>query len=154
MLNPNFFLIFKKRIFSIAFIILLLAIGCVAAEQNRVCFKNKCFKVEIPLSPEEFYQGLMFRKHLDYDKGMLFIFEEPKKYGFWMKNTYIPLDIIWLNQEGKVVFIKKNAQTCPPAFCQPIYPDKEAKYVLEVNAGVVDDIGLNLGDRMDLDIQQ
>ena len=154
MTHLNLSPIFKKRIFSIAFIIFLSVIGCIAAEQNRVCFKDKCFNVELAVNPEELYQGLMFRERLDYDKGMLFIFEEPKKYGFWMKNTYIPLDIIWINQEKEVVFIKRGAQPCQNNLCQAVYPESQAKYVLEVNAGVVGDIGLNLGDKLTFDLQQ
>ena len=148
------FSIFKKLIFSIAFIIFLSAILCFGAESSRICFKDKCFCVELAVSSDELYQGLMFREGLGCDKGMLFIFEEPKKYGFWMKNTYIPLDIIWINQEKEVVFIKERAQPCESNVCQVIYPDKKAKYVLEVTQGIVDKIGISLGDKLTFDLGQ
>jgi len=154
MIHLRLFSIFKKITFPIAFIIFLSTISCFADEQNRVCFKDKCFNVELAITSDELYQGLMFRDRLGCDKGMLFIFKESKKYGFWMKNTYIPLDIIWINQEKEVVFIKERAQPCESNLCQAIYPDKKAKYVLEVNQGVIDEIGISLGDKLTFDLQQ
>ena len=56
--------------------------------------------------------GLMFRENMDSDRGMLFIFEKEGEYPFWMKNTLIPLDIIWINKDKEVVFISENAQPC------------------------------------------
>ena len=63
-----------------------------------------------------------------------------------MKNTLIPLDIIWLSKEKEVVFIKKEAQPCGDGNCPIISPDKEAKYVLEIKGGVANEIGLKAGE--------
>jgi len=117
---------------------------------NEVCFEENCFVVEIVDSVEERQQGLMFRESLDRDKGMLFIFEQSGVYAFWMKNTLIPLDIIWINSEKEIVFIAKDAQPCEAdEACQSINPGKEALYVLEVNAGVTTEINLEVGDKLD-----
>src|SRR4030042_2848822 len=94
----------KSILLSIVFLFLILLaiilvklINYPAGKQNQVCFKKHCFSVELAVTPEEREEGLMFRKNLDSDKGMLFIFEKEGKYGFWMKKTLIPLDIIWID---------------------------------------------------------
>ena len=114
--------------------------------QNRVCFRENCFQVELALTPEQQAQGLMFRQNLDPDKGMLFIFQEEGIYPFWMKDTLIPLDMIWMDSNKTVVFIKKDAEPCGSGDCPLINPGKKAKYVLEVNAGAAERIGLQEGD--------
>ncbi|MEE9322978.1 MAG: DUF192 domain-containing protein [Candidatus Aenigmarchaeota archaeon] len=112
-----------------------------------VCFEDKCFMVEIADTPEERAEGLMFRESLEPDKGMLFVFGQESEYGFWMKNTIIPLDIIWINSDGEVVFISKETRPCDES-CPFIRPDRKAKYVLELNAGVSDEIVLGIGDKI------
>ena len=92
----------------------------------------------------------MFRDSLDKNKGMLFIYQAHSKQSFWMKNTLIPLDIIWINKDKKVVFISENAQPCKWYSCYSIKPTAEAKYVLEVNSGVVQKIGLKTEDKLNL----
>ena len=117
-------------------------------KQTEVCFKNHCFKIELAVSPEERSKGLMLREKLDQDKGMLFVFEKEEECPFWMKDTLIPLDIIWINENNEVVFITSNAQPCKDLFCPVIKPDKKAKYVLEINGGIAENIGLTEGERM------
>lgn len=133
----------------------LLAPGSKPYAQPQVCFKEHCFFVELAKTEEARAQGFMFRKSLDKDKGMLFIFNQEGVYPFWMKNTIIPLDIIWLSKDSKIVFISKSAQPCLPAqadtksSCTGINPEVNAQYVLEINAGVSDELGLNVGDGLD-----
>jgi len=114
--------------------------------EERVCFEEDCFYVELAQTPEQRNRGLMFRNKLEENRGMLFVFDHEGVYSFWMKNTFIPLDIIWLNENKEVVYIEKNAQPCLEDKCPSFKPDKEAKYVLEINGGMVDKIGLKLGD--------
>lgn len=133
----------------IAAVVLLCLSGCRLISQKEVCFKDKCFKVEIADTPEERSRGLMFRKELAPDRGLLFVFESEEKHGFWMKNTYFSLDIVWLNRNKEIVFIKKNFQPCKKDNCLVIYPDKKAKYVLELNAGIASNIGLVVGNKID-----
>ena len=120
-------------------------------QQDRVCFKDNCFNVSLALTSDEQSKGLMFVDHLDNDKGMLFVFQEDGIYPFWMKNTLIPLDIIWIDSNNKVVFISKNTQPCKSLICDSINPGKQARYVLEINAGISDKIGLAIGDNMTID---
>jgi poly-gamma-glutamate synthesis protein (capsule biosynthesis protein) len=120
-------------------------------KENRVCFKENCFLVEIADTAEERTKGLMYRENLAGNRGMLFIFSKEGLYSFWMKNTLIPLDIIWLNQNKEVVFMAKNSQPCGEKNCTGIKPDKEAKYVLEINGGLSDKINLKIGDRLIFD---
>jgi uncharacterized protein len=119
------------------------------SEISQVCFEEKCFDIEIADSDEERQTGLMFRESLAENAGMLFIFEGNGVYGFWMKNTLIPLDIIWINSDMVVVFIKENALPCiEGGECIGYGPNQEALYVLEVNSGVVEEIGLSIGEKV------
>lgn len=113
---------------------------------KNVCFDKYCFFSEIASTPESRTRGLMFRKQLNQDSAMLFIFEKEDYYGVWMKNTYIPLDIVWLNEEKEIVYIYQNAQPCALNDCKITYPEKKAKYVLEINAGLVKKFNLTPGD--------
>jgi uncharacterized membrane protein (UPF0127 family) len=132
-------------------LLIILAIGIIFSvilfsrqHENTVCFEKKCFKVEQALTPEERERGLMQRTSLDENKGMLFVFEQEDIYGFWMKNTYIPLDMIWINEQNEVVFIYKNALPCKE-ICDPIVPYFKAKYVLEINANLTDKYDIHIG---------
>jgi uncharacterized protein len=118
-------------------------------EGDRVCFHDECFSVEIVDTPAERTRGLMFRESLDRNGGMFFIFEKSGNYPFWMKNTLIPLDIIWINENQEVVFIGKNVQPCKTDPCPSTNPGKNALYVLELNAGMSDVIGLEVGEKLD-----
>jgi hypothetical protein len=139
----------KKIIFLVVILFSLLGIFFVWQNNfcKKVCFNNNCFLVELAQTQKEISRGLMFRDSLAQNRGMLFIFEVQGVYDFWMKNTKIPLDIIWLNEEKEVVFIKNNAPPCQEDFCPSIRPNIEASYVLEINAGLAEKIGLKNGDK-------
>ncbi len=137
-MNPKYLII----------LFLIIVISCAKIE-NKVCFKDECFEVEIMDSEEERVKGLMFRDNLEDDKGMLFIFDKEDRYDFWMKNMKFPIDIVWINENKEVVYMHKNTPPCPENVCFSIMPDREAKYVLEVNSGVANDIGLNIGDKLE-----
>lgn len=85
----------------------------------EVCSEKTCFTVELARTPEEQQQGLMFRETLDEEYGMLFIFSVSKLHSFWMKNTLIPLDMVWIDDQLKVVQVV-TAQPCITDPC-PIY---------------------------------
>jgi len=119
-----------------------------SANQNQVCFKEHCFLVELARNDFERARGLMFRASLAADQGMLFIFDSQGEYPFWMKNTQIPLDIIWIDEDRKVVFISADTSPCLQATCESIDPQKLAKYVLELNGGAAQKIGLEMGDQL------
>jgi uncharacterized membrane protein (UPF0127 family) len=90
--------------------------------------------------------GLSGRKKMNDDEGMLFVFDTPGRYGFWMKDMQFPLDIAWINQNGIVVYIERNVtpETYPKAFIN----QSEALYVLEVNAGLMEKFGLYMGSKI------
>lgn len=115
---------------------------------RRVCFNNHCFEVELAVLPEERAKGLMYRQRLDSDRGMLFVYEDEGLYNFWMKNTIIPLDMVWISPDKEVVFIARDVKPCKVEPCPIIYPGRKAKYVLELNANVSTKIGLEIGDRL------
>jgi len=97
-------------------------------------------------------RGLMFRKSLGEIDGMIFPFDKEDYYGFWMMNTTIPLDMIWINSSKQVVYIQKNAQPCMITSC-PVYKnDKPAMYVLEVNAGFTDKHNIEVGTKAEFNI--
>jgi len=104
--------------------------------------------VEIANDPAEQSRGLMFRKSMEWNNGMFFVFDEDRKLSFWMKNTYIPLDMIFINNEFKIIDIKENAKPCLEMPC-PTYSSKEpVKYVLEVNAGFAQKNKIKIGDKL------
>ncbi len=102
--------------------------------------------LELALTQEEIGQGLMFRPSLPDDRGMLFLFEVERVPSFWMKNTMIPLDLIFLGGDGTVVEIIDNAQPCVAEPCPHYIPSSPSRAVLEVAAGVADRHGLLAGD--------
>lgn len=108
---------------------------------------NNLINLEVADDDAERNQGLMGRRRLSPDRGMLFLFEPPvRSPSFWMKNTHIPLDIIFLN-DGRVVHITRNAQPCNPDYCPKISPVGNGvlvDQVIEVNGRVADSI--NTGD--------
>lgn len=153
--------VFMKKIIAIItpglilvlIVVLVILVKHQGVKPNRACFQNHCFDVELAVTSEEMSRGLMFRERLDSDKGMLFIFTEEGRYSFWMKNTLIPLDIIWIGGNKQVVFISGNAQPCQEYSCPSIEPAENAKYVLEINGGMAENIGLKVGDKIDLDLK-
>lgn len=119
---------------------------------SQVCFRANCFAVELAMTSAQQEQGLMNRTSLDKSKGMLFIFPNSGEHLFWMKDTLIPLDMIWMDQNYKVVFVGQNEQPCPPSLvgagktiiCPIIDPKANAKYVLEINAGITNNLGIKI----------
>jgi len=140
----------------IIFLVIILVIVIIAFRGGQeiedgiteVCFKENCFQVEIADTDEKRERGLMFREELCSDCGMLFVYDEEVKSKFWMKNTLIPLDIIWLDSDLNVVHVA-NAVPCVTEECELYGPDLEkAQYVLEVNSGISKNIGLEKGSTL------
>ena len=140
-----------RKLLFLGVLILAAFIGTIYLEMHitkkqnteKACFNQNCFTVQIASTQQQ-----MFREYLDENSGMLFVFDQSGEYPFWMKNTLIPLDIIWVNNEKKVVFIHENAEPCGNDLCIAIDPHTDAKYVLELNAGAVEKINLKVGDSL------
>ena len=122
--------------------------------KNVVCFEKKCFDVELARTLQEQEAGLMFRKELKKSQGMLFVFQTEDFYSFWMKNTFIPLDIIWIDKAGTVVFISKDNKLCAENFCPTIRSDKKAMYVLELNSGVAEENNIFVGKKAEIRLEE
>lgn len=109
-----------------------------------VFFGNYSITVEIADNSEERSKGLMFRESIPHNTGMLFVFENEGLYSFWMKNVEFNLDMIWMDSNGEVVHIEENVPTCTE-ICPSYTSLRRASYVLEVNAGYVNEINLVKG---------
>ncbi len=103
------------------------------------------FNIEVMTTNEERALGLMFRRSLPENSGMLFLYDHPQPAAMWMKNTLIPLDMVFISAEGKVHRIEQNAEPFSTAL---IPSDGAVVGVLELNAGEADKIGLKLGDKV------
>ena len=98
-------------------------------------------------------RGLMFRESLPSNAGMLFLFPSLEIQSFWMKNTLIPLDILWLNERKEIVYLL-TAEPCKKDPCDSIVPLQKALYVLEVNAGFAKKHKLEIGSQLEFDIPE
>ena len=130
------------------FLCALLFTTCTACASGdpSVELGGKRFDVEIVETREKQALGLMFRDSMPADRGMLFIFPNEAPRSFWMKNTRIPLDIMYFDKNLKLVSISADTPPCRVSRC-PSYPSiKPAKYVLELNAGIASELGVGLGD--------
>lgn len=110
-------------------------------------------RVEVKILPEDIMRGMMFREKLDPDRGMLFLHKPPGKYAYWMYQVKIPLDIIWMDEQGNIVEISPNTPPCPHSTATqcPVYGgSKNAQVVLELAAGMAEKYGLTTGMRVSL----
>jgi len=115
------------------------------SEIKSVKFKNAEIRVDLALTALEQERGLSGREKLGEKEGLLFVFPVSGKYYFWMKDMKFPIDILWLNSEREVIYIKANA--LPSSYPDIFAPESDAKYVLEVNAGFAKNNNVLIGDR-------
>jgi len=141
----------------------LIGAACAASSKNAVPTREPglalvrigalAVQAEVP-EGDAFYRGLGGRESLPDDRGMLFVFPEPGLLSFWMKDMLIPIDIIWISAEGRVVDIQ-TAQPEPgiPDPQLKLYnPNGEAKYVLEVRVGLPAEKGVQVGDEAQIEL--
>ncbi len=96
-------------------------------------------------------RGLMFRERLAPDQGMIFVFPEPGEYPFWMKNTLIPLDMLWLDARSRIVAMAQSVPPCKADPCPGYPPNAIASYVIEVVSGFASQHRLKVGDTVKLE---
>ena len=118
------------------------------AKLGEVEIGEQTWQVEIADTNESRRLGLMFRKNLAKNHGMIFVFENEGRHSFWMKNTLIPLDLVWISADKKVVDIK-TLQPCLQDPCPSCHPQDKAQYVLEIRAG---EFRGELGDKVKIKI--
>jgi len=94
-------------------------------------------QAELADTPQKRARGLMFREKLASNAGMLFVFEDAGEWSFWMKDTKVALDILWLGPDKRIVSIEENVPVCPKDPCPEYKPNKDALYALELPAGSV-----------------
>lgn len=103
------------------------------------------FEVELAITPEQREQGLMYRQTLGKDAGMLFLYNSPQPIAVWMKNTFIPLDIIFIGADGTIISMHERAV---PLSTTTMSSDGLAKAFLELNGGTVSRLGIKVGDKI------
>ena len=114
-----------------------------------VKIKDLIIHVDLAISPDEQAKGLSIKNALNDSDGMLFLFDTPGDYSFWMKDMKFPIDIIWIDPNYKIVHIEKNLQPCIFFLLCPSYsPHANSKYVLEVNSNFTTKNNITVGDRV------
>ncbi len=131
----------------LAIILLSSCISHSAPRYAHLNIGNQMIKAEIADTDELRIKGLMGRK-ISQSEGMLFLFDRPGRYGFWMKGTVEPLDIIWIDAGGTVVHLVKKAPVWSGNDGLSYYPDINASYVLEIKSGMADKLGISKGDKI------
>ena len=143
----------KKRLLFLVLMSLLLISGALLfnrPEQTKVIHvsfpNNHVIKAEVADTPEKLLFGLAFRDHIPVDEGMLYIFDESSAHQVWTKEFRVPVDIIWVDESKKIVFVVESASPCSGDPC-PWYgpPPQNARYVLETNDGFVKNSNIELG---------
>lgn len=139
----------RSWLFFLAFS-LFLKVGPAFVRFVQIYFPDgRSVRAELAITPEERAQGLMFRHNIEFDQGMLFVFDREGIHSFWMKNMLMPLDLIWLDGEKRVVHVEREVPPCVEEPC-PTYASKvPALYVLELKAGSFEKRGLRMFDRLD-----
>jgi uncharacterized membrane protein (UPF0127 family) len=128
-----------------------LAACAVHASGPSVELKGHRFDVEIAADDATRQRGLMFRDSMPADHGMLFLFDHPYMQSFWMKNCRMPLDILYFDQEYKLVNVQERVPPCRSAVDSrcPVYASTgPAQYVLELNSGTAEKLGVKAGDTL------
>lgn len=139
-----FFTLFLSTIFNKSSELFLESSVQKAFDEVLVKVAGREIKAEIADTEEKRSRGLSGRKNLPEGAGMLFIFEIPAKYSFWMKDMRFPLDIIWIDENKKIIAISENIS--PNTYPTSFSPSDPVKYVLEVNAGWVGKNKIKTGD--------
>ena len=110
---------------------------------------GKVLQAEVMVKDEDRAMGLMFRPALPLDRGLLFVFDDLDFHGIWMKNCRFPIDIVWLDEERRVVHVAEAVPPCKAEPCPVYQPMKKAAYVVEINAGQARREKATLGSRLE-----
>ncbi len=130
------------------FLFLLFLSSCSAKDQLPVTVLSVNgveITAEVADTPDTREKGLMFRKELDEKSGMLFVFEKERQVSFWMKNTYIPLSVAFINKKGVI----KEIHHLQPESLNPVGSSYSVKYALEVNQGFFEKYHIRIGDQIE-----
>jgi len=129
---------------------ILLSIGALLScssgleERIEVVIGGKSFRIEVARTDEQKREGLMNRKSLGQREGMIFVYETDQHLAFWMKNTTIPLTLVFLSKEGQITQIEQ----LKPLSLKSVVSERAVRYGLELPAGVLEELGVEVGDRV------
>ena len=140
-------------VFAVA-VVLIIAFFALNSKPDKtvtVDFGKTKIKAELADTYLKRVNGLMFHKSLAENSGMLFVFDSLGKHAIWMMNMSFPIDIVWLDDEKEIIHIVENAQPCFMN-CPAYAPEKNAKYVVEVQSGFVKKYGLEVGHFVNFEI--
>ena len=129
---------------------LVVSIQACAAKGSSVELKGHTFSVEIADTDATREHGLMDRTEMAADHGMLFVFQDDIPRAFWMKNTKIPLDMLYFDADRRLVSVQHNVPPCTADPCPAYSSGAPARYVLELNGGEARKIGVMAGDEMEI----
>ncbi len=141
---------YKRLLLPIAILIVVFAVIIFWLSKTKytshVFVGGKGFSVEVSDTQELLEKGLSGHSPLSSDEGMLFVFQKPNFYGFWMKEMNFPIDIIWISSDLKINTIEKSLS--PSSYPKIFYPVGKSLYVLEISAGQSETLGLKVGDSL------
>jgi uncharacterized protein len=119
----------------------------------RVSIEDFELRADIPVTGELMSKGLSVKNQLRENESMLFVFEEPSRHAFWMKDMKFPIDIIWIDSNGRIVHIEENLMPCPLVIICPSYtPNADSQYVLETIAGFAQRHNISLGTNIKFEL--
>ncbi len=143
----------KTKLISLIFLIVIALAFFYFDNNNSVADKpilninNESIALIVADDQQEREKGLGDRDYISDYEAMIFVFEQPDIYEFWMKDMKFPLDIVWLNEKREVVYIKENAK--PESYPESFVPPQKAQYVIEFNTGLVSKLGIKVGNILD-----
>ncbi len=152
--------IIKQNNIYCALVVLVALFGCGSADDDELATKYAELRieekklnilVEVAETETQRAQGLMFRRFLPPQYGMLFVYEKMQLLTVWMKNTFIAIDVIFISDQGQIVSMARNLKPCQKKPCEIYKSSQKARYMLEVNAGFIDQQGVALGQRIFFD---
>jgi uncharacterized membrane protein (UPF0127 family) len=125
---------YSRPVATVALVLAATAAGAAPAVIPLTLPSGKVLKVEVMVNDQDRAMGLMFRPSLPEDRGMLFVYETSDFYGVWMKNCRFPIDIVWLDEERRVVYLAEAVPPCKAEPCPVYEPMQRARFFLELNA--------------------
>jgi uncharacterized protein len=141
----NMMRFWRLVVFSVAFVVLPAMAQTLQPLDIQTAHGSFTFNVELARTDQEVTHGLMDRRSLAKNSGMLFIFQKEQPVAFWMKNTLIPLDMLFIAGDGTIRGIAKQAK---PLSLDNIRAPGSVRAVLEVNGGIADQLGIDVGDKV------
>jgi uncharacterized membrane protein (UPF0127 family) len=121
----------------------------------KITIEGLELSAEIPATGELMDKGLAIKNELKENESMLFVFDKPSRHSFWMKDMKFPIDIIWLDSNGKVVHIEKNLEPCTLVLVCPGYiPNADSQYVLETVSGFSQRNNIHLGTNVKVELME